>query len=205
MYSVNLTLLILTFHALTETVVVFLTSLFVFLTCRGYLVGSSRKQFTLLFVLSLLTVTKPVFLLMLGVYVAYLFLKGLELVGLRHHGSLSRLPSLGLFILALSPLLAQFCLSFLLLGKPSLLETGEENLNYRLLPRAYAITQNRQEDFQTNREYRQSLIAELDPESWSTWKKLAFLGSNFGATARAVYNPPGPIQSPGALTFSSHE
>ena len=60
-YSVNLTLLILTFHALTETVVVFLTSLFVFLTYRGYLVGSSRKQFTLLFVLSLLTVTKPVF------------------------------------------------------------------------------------------------------------------------------------------------
>jgi hypothetical protein len=67
-FSVNISLITLTFHALTETLVLFLSSLWLFVFFGNNSRFNLKELFILTLLLSLLAVTKPVYQLHLGLF-----------------------------------------------------------------------------------------------------------------------------------------
>src|SRR5215211_1903324 len=103
--------LILTFHGMTETLNIFLISAFCWVLTTEY---TNRIYFALLLI-ALTTVTKPIYLLFLGLLVIYIIWQ---------YQSVSKLRQAGILALLLIPVWIQLWMSFMASGRPTLSGIG---------------------------------------------------------------------------------
>lgn len=101
----------LTFHGMTETLNIFLLSVLLWVIARE----GSLRWFFALFLLSMLTVTKPTYQLQLALFTIYFLVK---------HAKLPRMRLAGLAALALLPIWIQFSISLSHQGRLNLSEIG---------------------------------------------------------------------------------
>jgi len=96
----NLTLIILTFHALTEVLTTFLLTVLVILITNKESIVEDKFWFSVIFVVSLLTATKPVYIILLIIIISYRIIA--------FSRAKQRLQSRMIyFLLAISPVLLQ--------------------------------------------------------------------------------------------------
>ena len=132
-FTGNLTLMLLTLHALTEVTVIFLLTVLIILIINKRRHKATQYWFWIIFVVSLLTITKPVFsLLLLPVLIYRIPFFILELKDQGH-----RLRFLTYLFLALSPVLIQLSLMKVKHDEFSISQIGPRTAANYYLPRVF--------------------------------------------------------------------
>ena len=152
--------LALTFHGMTETLNIFLLSILLWVFTRK----ESPQWFFVLFLLGMLTVTKPTYQLQLTIFTVYFIVK---------QAKLSRLRLAGLVALALLPIWVQFSISLSHQGRLNLSEIGP----YTFKNFFVAVVHYQTEDIG----WRDSLKI---IEDWGTKEQLEYLWSHPRQTVR---------------------
>lgn len=128
--GLNLSLIGLTFYALTEITVFFLLSLWLFFWSGNHTGKNRRADVLLTLLLSLLTITKPVFQFPLIAFAAYL---------IWHYRKDYR--RLGLIFAAFLPVFAQLLLVYLMFGALTVSNVPAYNLRHYFFVQLYAANQ----------------------------------------------------------------
>jgi len=140
----NLTLIKLTLHALTEITSLFLISLWIYLFSKNNR-NSSHTDFLLVFILALLTVTRPVFSVMLSVYSAIIFAKQIRF------NRMSR-RTLIIFMLCFLPIIIQLLLMKSVFNRWELSRIGDYTVRAYLISKVYSVDNKLNDDLvSTNR------------------------------------------------------
>ncbi len=116
--------LILTFHGMTETLNIFLISAFCWVLTTEY----KNRIYSALFLIALTTVTKPIYLLFLGLLVIYIFWQ---------YPSTSKLRQVLFLALLLIPIWIQVLLSLIASGRPTLSGIGSYTFKNYLVADVY--------------------------------------------------------------------
>jgi len=127
----SISIIVLTFRAITESMGIFLISLWVYLFIKFKLDNISHTQiFLLTFILSLLTILKPIFQIQLAIYLIY--------IAYHHY----RKPkTIAIVIIAISPVLLQLLFMAEFHGVLSLSKIGDITFKRYLAAKVYAISQ----------------------------------------------------------------
>ena len=127
----SISIIALTFRAITESMVIFLISLWVYLFIKFDLDNlSPPKIFILTFILSLLTILKPIFQIQLAIYLIY--------VAYQHYRSLKIIV---IVFIAITPVLLQLLFMAEFHGVLSLSKIGDITFKRYLAAKVYAISQ----------------------------------------------------------------
>jgi len=143
--------LLLTFHGMTETLNIFLISGF----CWVLTTGHKNRTYYALLSIALATVTKPIYLVFLVLFVLYI---------LWQYPYSSKKGQAGLIVILLIPIWIQLLLSFVANGRPTLSGIGSYTFKNYLVADVYMREQGT--------EWRPTMVL---IEDWDTRQQLAYL------------------------------
>lgn len=143
--------LILTFHGMTETLNIFLIASF----CWVLTTTVKNRVYYALLLIALATVTKPIYLLFLILFVIYILVE---------YKQVRRLRQIGFVALLLLPIWIQLLLSFIAVGKPTISTIGSYTFRNYFVADVYLRTEGT--------EWRQTTDLIKD---WTTQQELAYL------------------------------
>ncbi|HKY56206.1 MAG TPA: hypothetical protein VJM08_17950 [Anaerolineales bacterium] len=153
--------LILTFHGMTESLNIFLIAIF----CWVLTTEMQNRYYFAILLLSLATVTKPIYLLPLILLILYVIAR---------HKQTPRFRQFGVIALLLSPIWLQLILSTLAIGKPTISTIGSYTFKNYLVADVHLRVEGLQ--------WRESMKA---IEDWDLQKQLAYLWEHQRETALA--------------------
>ncbi|MBT3189651.1 MAG: hypothetical protein HN736_02530 [Anaerolineae bacterium] len=164
----------LTFHGMTEALNTLLLSIFAFIVLKPRETGekwAENKDYWLIFLMSLLLVTKPTYQVQLAILLIYILAKSFKKWRiLRFWGKIS---------LALIPLWIQLLLSWQILGTPIVSDVAGPTLKYWTVTRVYAKAEDTTATLPE--------IAEI-LKDWTTKEEIAYLLNNKKATFSVYFN-----------------
>ena len=146
--------LALTFHGMTETLNIFLLTVFCWLLSAKV----KFKTLAAIFLFSLLTTTKPTYQIQLTLLIIYLAARTSRTIGM------PKLKQIGLVLLVLSPIWIQLAFSFSYNHTLGVSNIGPNTFKYFFVAVVYAREENK--------EWRQSL---KEIEAWDTKQELNYL------------------------------
>ena len=164
----------LTFHGMTEALNTLLLAIFAFISLKPRDANekwAENKNYWLLFLMSLLLVTKPTYQIQLAILLVYILIKSFEKWRvLRFWAKIA---------LALIPLWIQLFLSWQILGSPIISDVAAPTLKYWTVTRVYAKAENTTASLPE--------IAKI-VENWTTEEEIAYLLNNKKATFSVYFN-----------------
>lgn len=170
--------LILTFHGMTETLNILLISAF----CWVLTAASKNRMYYALLLITLATVTKPIYLLflvLLAIYILVRYKRGAEDPAAPGRGPADkhtpRLRQIGLIALILLPIWIQLLLSFAATGEPSLSKIGSYTFKNYLVADVYLRTEGT--------EWRETMELIKD---WDVQQQLTYLWEHQRMTVLTV-------------------
>lgn len=153
--------LILTFHGMTESLNILLIAIF----CRVLTMEMQNRYFFAILLLSLATITKPIYLLFLILLIIYVITR---------YKQSERLRSIGIVALLLLPIWIQLILSTLAIGKPTISTIGAYTFKNYLVADVHLRVEGLQ--------WRESMKA---IEDWDLQQQLSYLWEHQRETALA--------------------
>lgn len=126
--ALNVSASVITFFALTETLILFLWAAWLgVLTQTNLRNPQTSKLFLLTFLLSLLTITKPIFQIHLAIFLGYIFYKHIR-----------NFKQIALVTVAIIPVILQIIVNLHLHGLPSISDISTATVKWYLAPQVYA-------------------------------------------------------------------
>ena len=164
----------LTFHGMTEALNTLLLAVFAFVVLKPRDTNekwSENKDYWLLFLMSLLLVTKPTYQVQLAILLVYILIKSFKKWRvLRFWGKIA---------LALIPVWIQLFLSWQILGSPIISDVAGPTLKYWTTTRVYALAEDTTADLPE--------IATV-VDDWSREEEIAYLLNNKKALFSVYFN-----------------
>ena len=146
-YGTHVSMMLITLHALTETLAVFLVTLLVFYVVRTFRKGESLFTFQPLtvvnFIVSLLTVVKPAYLPLSALTMGALFL---HIIFTRGESVKKKSVHLLIFIAAISPQISQRIFLYKAVSLTTMGVQGSHAFNHYLFRQTYASIHNKRLD-----------------------------------------------------------
>ncbi len=159
----------LTFHGMSENLNTLLLAIFVYFLFTRY--GEENAEYWLIFLFSLLLVTKPTYQLQLGIFLLYLLIKSF--------GKWRIWKFWGKIVLALLPLWIQFFITWQVVGTPMVSDVAGHTLKYWMVTRVYAKA-----------EALDTPLPEIATaiENWTSEEEIAYLLDHKQATLATYFS-----------------
>jgi len=164
------------YYALTETLTIFILSLFIYFFTKGYINKEIREYFFAGITISLLVCIKGNFLPFFFIYFIFLCYNLNKIK--------NKKTSILMLIIILIPILIQLANTYALTGNPTISIAGEDNFNNRFFPVVYGFGESQNKNFI---DYKSEEARTADIIYPDTASKLTYIIKNPGALIKTYH------------------